>query len=64
MINPDLIKVGDQVRFAPPGGIPRVGTVVMRHTTTFVVEADGGDMVKVELAGMRARHVVVDHRPA
>lgn len=62
MINPDLIKAGDQVTLASANGIQSIWDVAARQPTRLIVEAHG-ELESVPLSGRRSRFVIVGHQP-
>jgi hypothetical protein len=62
MINPDLIKAGDQVTLASANGIQSVWQVAARQGARLLVD-NGADVKAVPLNGRRSHFVIVAHQP-
>lgn len=63
MINPDLIKKGDQVILASANGVQSTWQVAVRQPTRLIVEDGGGGLEQVDLSGRRSRFIIVGHQP-
>jgi len=62
MINPDLIKKGDQVILASSNGVQSTWQVAERQPTRLLVEDGCGSLEQVPLSGRRSRFVIVGHQ--